>query len=86
MKKKSKEFSDQTDVDGCFYNKNFDNSQSQHRIVRISEVPNKKCFTIKFFQSVKLKTQQRYILQQKKKICKGTQFRGQQFARFSQKF
>ena len=61
---KPEEFLDETDVDSYFYHNNFDISQSQHRIVRVSRGSNKKSFAIKLFQFCDLKTQQRYILQE----------------------
>ena len=64
------EFLDETDVDSYFYHDIFDISQSQHRIVRVSRGPNKKSFAIKLFQFCDLKTQQRYILQEKVNISK----------------
>ena len=67
---KPEEFSDETDVDSYFYHNIFDNSQSQHRIVRVSRGSNKKSFAIKLFQFCDLKTQQRYILQEEVNISK----------------
>ena len=64
------EFLDETDVDSYFYHDTFDNSQSQHRIVQVSRVSNKKSFAIKLFQFCDLKTQQRYILQEEVNISK----------------
>ena len=64
------EFLDETDVDSCFCHNMFDNSQSQHRIVRVSRDSNKKSFAIKLFQFCDLKTQQRYILQEEVNISK----------------
>ena len=61
---------DETDVDSYFYHNIFDDSQSQHRIVRVSRGSNKKSFAIKLFQLCNLKTQQRYILQEEVKISK----------------
>ena len=61
---------DETDVDSYFYHNIFDNSQSQHRIVRVSRGSNKKSFAIKLFQFCDLKTQQRYILQEEVNISK----------------
>ena len=61
---------DGIDVDSYFYHNNFDLSQSQHRIVRVSRGSNKKLFAIKLFQFCGLKTQQRYILQEEKNISK----------------
>ena len=58
------EFLDETDIDCYFYHNLFDNSQSQHRIVRVSRGSNKKSFVIKLFQFCDLKTQPRYILQE----------------------
>ena len=58
------EFLDETDVDSYFYQNIYDNSQSQHRILRVSRGPNKKSFAIKLFQFCNLKTEQRYILQE----------------------
>ena len=64
------EFLDETDVDSFFYQKIFDISQSQHRIVRVRRGSNKKSFAIKLFQFCDLKTQQRYILQEEVNISK----------------
>ena len=64
------EFLDETDADNSFYHNNFDISQSQHRIVRVSRGSNKKSFAIKLFQFCDLKTQQRYILQEELNISK----------------
>ena len=61
---------DETDVDNCFYHNIFDNSQSQHRIVRVSKDSNKKSFAIKLFRFCHIKTRQRYILQEKVNISK----------------
>ena len=58
------EFLDETDVDGYFYHNIFDNSQSQHRIVRVSKGSHKNSFAFNLFQFWNLKTQQRYILQE----------------------
>ena len=63
-------FLDETDVDSYFYHNIFDNSQSQHRIVRVSTGSNKKSFSIILFQFCDLKTQQRYILQEEGNISK----------------
>ena len=63
-------FLDETDVDSYFYHTIFDISQSQHRIVRVSRVSNKRSFAIKLFQFCDLKAQQRYILQEEVKISK----------------
>ena len=67
-KKVPEEILDETDVDSCFYQNISDISQSQHRIVRVSRCSNKKSFEIKLFQFCDLKTQQRYIFQDKKNI------------------
>ena len=64
------EFLDETDVDSYFYHNIFDNSQSQHRIVRVSRGSNRKSFAIKLFQFCDIKTQQRYILQEEANISK----------------
>ena len=64
------EFLDETDVDSYFYHNIFDNSQSRHRIVRVSRGFNKKSFAIKLFQFCDLKAQQRYILQEEVNISK----------------
>ena len=64
------EFMDETDVNSYFYHNNFDISQSQHRIVRVSRGSNKKSFEIKLFQFCDSKTQQRYILQEEINISK----------------
>ena len=60
----------ETDEDSCFYRNIFDISQSQHRIVRVSRISNKKYFAIKLFQFCDLKTQQHYILQEEVNISK----------------
>ena len=67
---KPEEFLDETDVDSYFYHNNFDISQSQHRIVRVSRGSNKKSFAIKLFQFYDLKTSQRYIHQEEVNISK----------------
>ena len=54
-------FSDETDVDTYFHL--FDLSQSQHRIVRVSEVSSKKTFAIKLFPFCDSKTQKRFFVQ-----------------------
>ena len=64
------EFLDETDVDSYFHHNIFNNSQSQHRIKRVSRSSNKKSFAIKLFQFCDLKTQQRYILQEEVNISK----------------
>ena len=64
------EFLDEIDADTYLYHNNFDISQSQHRIVRVSRGSNKKSFAIKFFQFCDLKNQQRYILQEDLNISK----------------
>ena len=61
---------DETDIESYFYHKNFDFSQSQYRIVRVSRGAVINSFAIKFFQFCELKTQQRYILQEEVKISK----------------
>ena len=67
---KPEEFLDDTDVDSYFYQNIFDIFQSQHRKVRVSRCSNKKSFAIKLFQFFDLRTQQRYILQEKVNISK----------------
>ena len=67
---KPEEFSDKTDVDSYFYRNIFDISQSQHRILRVSTGSNKKTFAINLSQFCDLKTQQRYILQEKVNVSK----------------
>ena len=57
-------FLDETDLDSYFYHNNFDISQSQHQIVRISRGSYKKSFAINLSQICDIKTQQRYILQE----------------------
>ena len=64
------EFLDETDFDSYFNHNIFDISQSQHRIVRVSRGSNKKSFAIRLSQFCDLKTQQRYILQEKVNISK----------------
>ena len=61
---------DETDVDSYFYHNNFDISQSQHRIVRVSRGSSKKTFAINLFQLCDLKTQLRYILEEEVNISK----------------
>ena len=63
------EFLDGTDVDSYFYHKNFDTSQSQHRIDRVSRGSHKNSFAIKLFQFCDLKTQC-FILQEAVNISK----------------
>ena len=67
---KPEEFLDETDVNSYFYHNIFDNSQSHHRIVRVSRGSNKKSFAKKLLQFCDLKTQQRYILQEEVNISK----------------
>ena len=64
------EFLDETDVNSFFHHNIFDNSQSQHQIVRVSRGSNKKTFAVKLFQSCDLKTQRRYLLQEEVNISK----------------
>ena len=66
----SEEFLDQTDVDNYFNHNNFDLSQSQHRIVRVSRGSNKESFAIKLFQIFDLKRQQSFILQEEENESK----------------
>ena len=81
------EFLDENDVNIHFYHNIFDSSQSQHRKVRVSRGSNKKSFAIKLFQFCDLKTQQRYILQEKSEYHqKKTHLFGRQSARFSHNF
>ena len=63
-------FLDKTVVDSYFYRNIFDNSQSQHRIVRVNGDSNKKFFAIKLFQFCDRKTQQRFILEEEMNISK----------------
>ena len=64
------EYLDETVVDSFSYHNNFDVSQSQHQIVRVSRGSNKKSFAIKLFQFCDSKTQQRYIIQEGVNISK----------------
>ena len=59
------EFFDETDVNSSFNHSIFDISQSRHRIVRVSRSSDKKSFAVKWFRFRDLKTQQRYIIQEK---------------------
>ena len=63
------EFLDETDTSSNFYHNTFDISQFQHHIVRVSRGSYKELIAIKLFHFWGLKTQQRYILQEEKKIC-----------------
>ena len=56
------EFLDKTDVDSYFYHNILDNSQSHHRIVRVSKGSNKTFFEFKVFHFCDSKLQQRFIL------------------------
>ena len=64
------EFLDETDVDSYFYHNILDNSQSPHRIVRISKGSNKKSFAFKVFHFCDSKLQQRFILKEEVSISK----------------
>ena len=55
---------DETNVDRYKYHNNFDISQSQYRIVRVSKGFNKKFLASNFFQFCKLKTQCRCLFQE----------------------
>ena len=55
------EFLDKTDVDSYFYHNILDNSQSHHRIVRVSKGSNNKSFAFKVFHFCGSKLQQRSI-------------------------
>ena len=61
---------DKTDVDSYFYHNILDNSQSDHRIVRVSKGSNKKSFAFKVFQFRDSKLQQRFILKEEIGISK----------------
>ena len=63
-------FLDEAVVDSYFYRNIFDNSQSQHRIVRVNGDSNKKLFAINLFQLCDIKTQQPYILEEEVNISK----------------
>ena len=58
------EILDGTDVDSYFYHNILDNSQSHHRIVRVSKGSNKKSYAFKVFQFCDSKLQQRFILKE----------------------
>ena len=62
------EFLDETDVDSYFNHNILDISQSHHRIVRVSEVSNKKSFAFKVFHFCGSKLQQRFILKEEVSI------------------
>ena len=57
-------FSDETDVDSCFYYNILDIALIDNRIVRVSKGSNKKIFAFKLFQFCNLKNQQRFILEE----------------------
>ena len=61
---------DETDVDSYFYHNILDNSQSHHRIVRVSKGSNKKSFAFKMFHLCDSKLQQRFILEEAISISK----------------
>ena len=61
---------DDTDVYRYFYHNTLDASQSHHRIVRVSEGYNKKCFAFKVLLFCDSKLQQRFILKEEVSICK----------------
>ena len=58
------EFPDETELDSYYVHIIFGICQSQHRIAWISQSYNKMSFTIKLYQFCKLKTQQRFVLQE----------------------
>ena len=62
------EFLDKTDVDRYFYHNSLDNSQSHHRIVRVSKGSNKMSFAFKVFHFCDSKLQQRFILKEEVSI------------------
>ena len=64
------EFLDQTDVDSYSYHNILDNSQSLHRLVRVSKGSNKKSFAFKVFHFCDSKLQQRFFLQEEVSISK----------------
>ena len=70
LRRSTRKFFDETDVDSYFYHNIFDPSQSQLRIVRFCRGSNKKPFAINLFQFCNLKTKQRYILQEEMNISK----------------
>ena len=58
------------DVDSWFDHNIYDISQSQHRIARLSKIAKKTSFAVELFHFCDLKTQQRFILQHRKKFSK----------------
>ena len=64
------EFLDETDVDSFFYHNILNISVSRLRIVRVSRGSNKKSLAIKLVLFWNMKTQQRYIRQEKVNISK----------------
>ena len=75
------DFLDETDVDSYFYHNIFDISQSQHRIVRVSNGYNKKSSTFKLFQFCDLKTAAVYPPRKTENLQKKIQFFGRQSVR-----
>ena len=81
------EFLDETDVDSYFYHNIFVNSNSQHRIVRVSRGSNKKSFAKKVVPVLRFKdTATLYSPRRSEYLQKRTQLFGRQSARFSQNF
>ena len=64
------EFLHETDVDSYFYHNILDNSQSHHRIVRVSQGSNKTSLSFKVFHFCDSKLQQRFILKEEVSIFK----------------
>ena len=63
-------FLDETDVEIYLYHNILDNSQSHHRIVRVSKGSNKNSFAFKVFHFRDSKLQQRFILKEEVSISK----------------
>ena len=62
------EFLYEPDVDSFFHHKIFNIFQSQHWIVRVSKISNKKSLAMKLFEFCEKKTQQQYIFQEEVNI------------------
>ena len=67
---KPEEFLNETDVDSYTYHNFLDNSQTHHRVVRISKVYNKKSSAFKVFHFCDSKLQQQIILKEEISISK----------------
>ena len=64
------EIFDETDVDSYFHHDILDNSQSHHRIIRVSKGSNEKSFAFKVFHLCNSKLQQRFILKEEVSLSK----------------